>query len=291
MSKIKLIIDSNCNLSDGLLEKWNLGFVPSLVTYDNKVFRDGIDIHANDIYKICDSSSVLPKTVALNIAQFQEYFQEFLKTNEKLIFISISSFLSGGNSNAHMAVKNLNAEDRILILDSENLACGIGILVERIVQDIEKGFDFKQIQADIDELKKRVNVEFVIDKLDNLYKGGRCSGLSFLVGKTLHIHPIIGLKDGKMNPIHKVRGVGTKKGAEVILTDLEEDIKKDNVDFSLPIYVTNADDVECHQMVLDKLKELVQDKTIVRDSNATSVIAVHCGKNTIGVGWVRKVNN
>lgn len=288
MKKIKLIIDSNCNLPKEVLENEDIGFIAALVVHDNKVYRDTIDISSDDIYEMCDKSNELPKTTALNTYQFEEYFKEYLKEAEKLVFISISSALSCANANAHMAVENLNAQDRILILDSENLSCGIAILAERILQDIKNDYTFEQIQEDIDKLKKHVIVEFVIDRLDNLYKGGRCSSLSYFFGKALHIHPIIGLKDGKMDPVHKIRSKDTLQGINKIIDDFKIDVDNGNVDFSLPVYITDGKDDEGSAYTLNELKKFCPKDTILRISHASSVIAVHCGKKTLGMGWAKK---
>jgi len=288
MKDILLVTDSNCNLEDGLIEKWGSAHLPSLVTYNGVTYKDGVDISAEKIYEICATSKVLPKTAAVNASQFQEYFEELLKDHEQLVFITIASALSSGNANAHLAVENMNAKDRILVLDSENLSCGISVIAERVYQDIQKGMSLEEIEKDIDTFKKLVNVEFVIDTLDNLYKGGRCSGLAFLFGNAFHIHPIIGLKDGKMNPIHKIRDKHTKKGMEQIIADFKVDLDKDNVDFSLPVYVTDARDPEMREFTYQELKKICPSDAVIRVSDASSVIAVHCGARTTGIGWAKK---
>lgn len=288
MKKVRLIIDSNCNLSKDVFDSEDIGFIPSLVVHDNKVFRDTVDITSEDIYEMCDKSSELPKTTALNTYKFEEYFKEFLKDSEKIIFISISLGLSCANANAHMAVENLNAQDRILILDSENLSCGIAILAERILKDIKEEMTFEQIKEDIDKIKKHVIVEFVIDRLDNLYKGGRCSSLSYFFGKKLHIHPIIGLKDGKMDAIHKIRSKDTLQGINKIIEDFKTDVDNDNVDFSSPVYITDAKDEEGSEYTLKELQKFCPKNAVLRISRASSVIAVHCGKKTLGIGWIKK---
>ncbi len=290
MPKTKLIIDSNCNLEDGLTEKLGAEVVPFNALVNGKEYKDGIDIDAEAVYKISATKGApLPKTAAINTEDLEEAFKTALAGHDRAVFITISSALSSSYGNALSAIKSLGVADRVVAIDSRSLSCGIAILAERAHEDIAKGLDLAAIKADLDDVASRTTVEFVIDKMDNLYKGGRCTGLTFILGKAFHIHPIIGMTpDGKLLPIHIARGKDIGKGVETIVADLKADLDRDNVDCALPVYCTDAKAQDWNDKARDQVHALVKTRATIRQSRASTVIAIHCGPGTFGIGWTRK---
>lgn len=293
MAKVKLIIDSDCNLEKGLAEQYGAIVVPSTIIVDGQEYKDGFTITPRDIYRLSSvKGKPLPKTSAINEADFYESFRKALAEYDGAVFITISAALSASYRNAMMAIQALNVQDRIVAIDTKSLSCGIAIVAERAAADIAKGFPLMAMKKDLDDVAARTTVEFVIDTLDNLYKGGRCSGLSYIFGKALHIHPVIGMDPvGHLFPLHKVRGKDIGNGVEQIFQDFKKDWDEDNVDKTLPVYCTHAAADPWERLATAKVKALVGNQMVVRNSEASSVIAVHCGPGTFGIGWTRKKPN
>lgn len=291
MEKTKILIDSNCNMDAARLKALNIAVIPSIVVTPERAYKDGEEITANDIYRMClDKSKPLPKTSAINESALADFFKAQLATAEKAVFITISSEISSIYANALRAREAIGAQDRLAIVDSRQLSCGIALVVERCQKDIEADMGLRDIETDLKAFGETVKVEFVVDTLENLYRGGRCSGLAFFFGKALHIHPIIGLSHGKMAPIRKVRGKDIVPGLDLILKDLQADLDQGNLDASYPVYTIDGDAKALQETYAAKLGAILGNKDIVLSSDASSVIAVHCGSGTLGIGWATKSN-
>ena len=167
--------------------------------------RDGVDITPEQLYAKVDQIGDLPKTAAPSPSDFIAAFTPSIEQGEDILFLSISSELSSTYQNALIAAGE-SPEGRVTVFDSRNLSSGIGLLVMKAVHATNEGSSIQQIVELLSRTVNEVECEFVVDTLDYLYKGGRCSGMQNIIGDLLKIRPVIKVVDGGMIPAYKVRG-------------------------------------------------------------------------------------
>lgn len=231
---IKIISDSTCDLSKELVEKYDISKLPLHIHMGDEEYEDGVTITPDEIYKWSDANNTTPKTSAASIAEVMDMFRPYIEKGDEIISFSISDSMSANRKVMQMAAEELEAEDRIHVIDSANLSTGIGLLVVEAAIMASKGVKAADIVAKIEELKPRVRASFVVDTLTYLHRGGRCSSVAALAGGVLKLHPRIAVENGKMDAGKKYRG----KLSSVVMSyvkDMEEDLKNAKTEFSLHI--------------------------------------------------------
>ena len=272
---VNIITDSTSDLGPDIAGEFNLSVVPLLVTIGGKVYRDGVDIRQKDVFALVKKYGELPKTASPSIGEFNKAFD---RPGES-VFIGISSKLSATIQNARLAAGSLPA-GKVRVVDSLNLSTGVGLLVLRGAELRDQGHSSEQIEKELLASVSKVRTSFVIDTMDYLYKGGRCTALQAIAGSMLKIHPIIDVHpDGTLGVKEKARGT-LHKGYQKILDDFESHL------FELErgrVFVThtcgNERDV---QFLVSEVARIAAAEDI-RVTKAGSVISSHCGPNSAGV--------
>ena len=279
--KIIIASDSTCDLSPELIEKYDIHILPLGVTLGDKTYTDGVDINPDMIYENYEKNGTLPKTSAVNIAQYEEFFEEKTKEGYSIVFFTISSEMSSTFSNARLAAEDY---DNVYAVDTRNLSTGGGLLVLTAAEMAAEGKSAKEIAEACSALTPNVDASFVIDSLEFLYKGGRCSAVAKVGATVLGLKPCITVKDGKMGVGKKYRG---KFG--VVLPQYISDRVGDASDiYTDKIFVTHAGcDPEIINSCVNKVKELAPDANVMI-TRAGCTISSHCGRNTLGVLFIRK---
>ena len=280
---IRIISDSTCDLSKELIEKYNIAILPLHIHLGEEEYQDGITIHPDEIYTWADENNTTPKTSAASMSEVIDMFEPIIENGDEIICFSTSSSMSANYNVMRLAAEDMEAEDKIHIIDSANLSTGIGLLVIEAAVMANQGMAADDIVAKIEELKPRVSASFVVDTLTYLHRGGRCSSVAALAGGMLKLHPKIVVENGKMDASKKYRG----KINSVILSyakDMEEDLKTAKKD---RVFITHSGcDDETIRAVEDYLKELqVFDEILI--TRAGGVISSHCGPGTLGVLYIR----
>lgn len=284
MKKILVSTDTTADLSKEIIENRGIKQVPLHVLLGDKEFLDGVDIVPKDIFDFVKETKTLPKTSAASVYEYSEFFEENLKEYDNIIHFTISSELSSTYNNARLASEEFNG--KVSVIDSRNLSTGQGLLVLKACDFIESGKEYDEIVNEINEIKNHVQVSFVVDNVDYLYKGGRCSGAARLASNMFKIHPSIDMIDGKLIPKKNYRGQ-IKKSIENYVKDLSEEYK----DYEeTRVFITHAcaDDE-----VVNLIKEIVREKFNFKEiivTTAGSVVTSHCGQGTLGVLFIKKVN-
>lgn len=275
----RIVTDSCCDLSHELIDRFHIDVVPLGVFLNEVTYQDGIDIHTADLFQEVEKSGILPKTSAPSVAAFAEHFQG----PEDTIYIGISSKLSASNQNAILA-KSLLKKENLYVVDSLNLSTGIGLLVLAAAEMAASGIKAADIAAKIPVLTDNVHTSFVIDTLNYLHKGGRCSGTELLVGSLLKIRPVIEVhKDGTLGVQKKISGT-RKKALNSMIEDFKTDL--DHVD-PHRIFITHTLCDADALYIRDEIATLGQFEEICI-TVAGSTIASHCGPNTIGILYLTK---
>lgn len=279
---VKIISDSTCDLTRELLERYQVTVLPLHVLLGDTEYLDGSNITPDAIYAWSDQNKTTPKTSAPSVAEAVELFRPYAEARDELICFSISDTMSSSGNSMRLAAQELEAEDRIHVIDSENLSTGVGHLVILAAELAQAGKPAEEIIRSVEAMRPLVRSSFVVDTLVYLHRGGRCGGLTALAGSMLRLHPKIIVENGSMIVGKKYRG----KIDKVILNyvqDMEEELKQARED---RIFIThsNCDDATV-QAVYDYLDSLQHFKEIFITS-AGSVISSHCGPGTLGVLFV-----
>lgn len=276
---IKITTDSTCDLPKKLLEENNISVLPLIVTLgDEEFFDNGKDISQEVIFDFVKRTKTLPKTAARSVMDFVDFFKPFVDNGDTVIHIGIGADLSSCHRNAVLASDEIGG-DKVVILDSKALSSGVGLLALEASKMAKEGKSVQEICAEIERLSSIAQVSFVVDRLDFLYKGGRCSRFSFSMGAMLKIKPRLQVIDGKM--INTAKDMGPMK---VVL--------KKYIDAMLEKY-PNVKKERCFlahtkmdENLLKEIVEYVKSKNIfdeVIPQDAGSVITSHCGEGTLGM--------
>lgn len=279
---VKLITDSTNDLNKELLDKLDIEVMPLYVNFGEESLKDGVDITTEGLYKKVEEVGELPKTSAISVADFIEVFQKYIDLGYEIVFTGISSFMSSTFQNANLA-KDEVSPDKIYVVDSKNLSSGIGLLLLKASKDIQNGLSASEVAKRMEHNTSLVLSQFVIEKMDYLYKGGRCSGVAKFVGTLLKIKPYIIVRDGKMSvgkkPIGKMQ-----VALNALLKQIEED--KDRVDLD-HILITHSLAFEYRDYIYERLSKMFPNVDII-STVAGCVISSHCGKGTIGILYMLK---
>ena len=276
--KIAISVESTADLSDQLKQKYNLSVLPFHVILGEEDKKDTPEINGQVLFDYVAKTGILPKTAAISIFEYEEYFKELLKQNEAVIHICLSSELSSSYANAANATKNM---PNVFVIDSQTLSTGIALLALSAYDKIQKGEEIQTILSELEKEKHRVQASFVINNLKYLHKGGRCSSIALLGANILKIKPEIKLVNGKMIVGKKYRG----KHEEVLQTYLDDVLKENNPD-KTRVFVTYSSRVAFADKMLARLKQEGFQEVLQTSAGAT--ICSHCGPETIGILFINK---
>lgn len=280
--KIKLFSDSTCDLSQELIREYDIQIIPLHVIMDDFSYDDAVNVRPEQIYEWSDRTRQTPKTSAPSVGEIEKIMRPYLDDYDQFVLFSIASGMSSSNQSMRIAVSDLGIEDRSLVIDSQNLSTGIGLLIIKAAEMIMAGCDITEIEKTVNRLIPEVRSSFVVDTLTYLYRGGRCSGLASLAGAALKLHPLINVIDGKMVPGKKYRGNMNR-----IFRTYVDDLKSQLADADKSrVFITHSgSDPDTIEAVRRKLQDEYDFKEILV-TQAGCVISSHCGPNTLGVLFI-----
>lgn len=280
-SKIIITSDSTTDLSPALRERYGVQLMPLGINLNDKEYTDGIDIDPEMIYENYRRNKTLPKTAAPNLEDCSAFFRRFVEQGFSVVHFTISSEMSSTYQNSVIAAQDF---DDVHVVDTQNLSTGGGLLVIRAAELAQKGLSAGEIARDCRALAPFVDASFVIDSLEFLHKGGRCSTVAALGANILRLRPEIVIEDGGMHVGKQFRGPYNKCVYDYIddrlsrLPELETDLVYVNHTIQKPEF-------------LEELLAYVREKTGCKqliETPASAAISTHCGPNTFGFFFVRK---
>ena len=279
---VSIVADSTCDLSRELLEKYKVKIIPLHILLGEKEYEDGVDLRPEEIYAWADDHKTTPKTSAPSVETVMQTFRPLLDKGDDIVCFSISESMSTTANVMRLAARQLEAEDRIIVVDSANLSTGIGLLVLEAARMALQGKTAEEIVAETERLKPKVRASFVVDTLTYLHRGGRSNGLETMAGSMLKLHPKIVVSEGKMSSSKKYRG----KIDKVILAyakDMEEQLLQARKE---RVFITHSGcPEEMVLMVKEYLESLSRFEEILL-TRAGGVISSHCGPGTLGVLFI-----
>ena len=279
--RVKIISDSTCDLSPELLERYDIAITPLCVIKDGKEFHDGVDITPADIFTHVDGGGELCSTAAVSQFEYTQMFTRYAKEYDEVVQINIGSNFSCCYQNACLAAQEF---DNVFVVDSGNLSTGQGLLVVAAAKLAQQGVSGIEIAERVRALVPKVEASFLIDRLDYMRKGGRCSTVAALGANLLKLKPCIEVREGKMSVCKKYRGSFEKCIRQYVKERLDgrEDIATELV------FITHA--AADTNVVAAAKEETAQYGSFeeVEETQAGCTVSCHCGPNTLGILFVRK---
>lgn len=278
MSKVRIVADSTCDLSEELLDKYEISIIPLCIVMDEKSYYDGVEVTPDEIYAWADANKTTPKTAAATMDKSEEILTPFMDAGEDIIFFSISGEMSTTGNVIRLAADD-REYDRLWIIDSRNLSTGIGLQVIAAAEMAAKGMCAEQIVTEINSSKDRVRASFVVDTLTYLARGGRCTAVTALLANTLKLHPEIVVESGIMRVDKKYRG-SLDSALMKYATDLKQDLLKAD---RKRVFITHSG---CNTDTIGRIRSFLEalnyfDEILV--TRAGGVISSHCGPETLGI--------
>ena len=278
--KIKITMDSACDLTPELIEKYNISVIPLHIICDGKEYSDNVDFTSSDLFEQTEAGNPCT-TAAINAVEFDEFFCKHIEGYDALIHISLSSEISVCYQSAMMAAAGRN----IYPFDTRSLSSGAAAFAVRAAELIEQGLDVKAVIAELSKWVDKAETSFVIDSLKYLHRGGRCSTVAALGANILKLKPCIEMKGGTMSVGKKYRG----SFDTVILQYVKDKLEgRDDLDYR-HIYVAHPNGVS--QQTLDAVKRTISECgpfEEIHDCVAGCTISNHCGPVTLGILFSRK---
>ncbi len=203
---VRVVTDSTADLPESVITALGITVVPLHIHFGEDTYHDGVTISKDEFYDRLVTSSKLPKTSAPSAGEFTAAYQSLPPDTEEIVSIHISSELSATYQSATVA-RDASPLDSVLhVVDSRSATIGLGLLVVRAAQMALDGASGTRIVEEVESLVPRTQLFGVVDTLEYLHKGGRIGMASALVGSLLKVKPIIGVRDGIVHPIERVRG-------------------------------------------------------------------------------------
>lgn len=281
--KVLLTADSTCDLSEELVKRFDVVINPLHVVLDEQSYLDGVDLTPDDIYRVYNEKKLLPKTAAINTAEFVDFFTPYLNEGYEIVHINLGSGLSVTHANCRMAAAELKG---VYVVDSCNLSTGSGLLVLEAADRIAAGMPAEQVAREVQDLAGKVSASFVLDTLEFLYKGGRCSALAMMGANLLQLKPCIEVDNtsGKMGVGKKYRGSLDKALQQYVHDHLADrtDVRTNRM------FITHSGISEERIAMVKAEVEKYQTFDEIFITRAGCTISSHCGPNTLGVLFLTK---
>ncbi len=281
MSKIAFVTDSTAYVPDELAKAYNISVTPQILVWEEKTYRDGVDIQPSEFYARLKTAKVMPTTAQVPVAALQHTFQELINQDFEVLGIFISAKLSGTFQSALQARENLrSAGDKVFLVDSNTTSMAMGFIILTAARAAQQGASMKDCVALAEKAREQVGVYFVVDTLEFLHRGGRIGGATRFIGSALNLKPILELKDGRIEAHERVR---TKsKALDRVLELVSEQVKgKSNI--RMATIHANAEE-EARALLQRAATEFGAVESIL--TPVSPVVGVHAGPGTVGLAFM-----
>ncbi len=278
---IKILSDSTCDLSQELLEQNNITIVPLIVIKDDVSYTDGVTITPEEIFSHVAAGGNLCSTAAVNVGDYADIFTKYAADYDGVVHINIGAGFSSCHQNACLAAEEF---DNVVCIDSANLSTGQGLVVLKACQLAKTCQSLAQLKEELVAFTAKVEASFLLDRLDYMVKGGRCSAAAALGANLLNLKPCIEVKDGKMGVVKKYRGNYAKCLAAYVKDRLNN---RDDLTYETLFVTRTPVKEDCMAAVTEAVAQAPAFENTYW-TTAGCTISCHCGPGTLGVLFVRK---
>ena len=283
MARTIISTDSPADVPAEIRERYDIRVIPLHIILDDDCFEDGVNIQPDDLYAFYKKTGRLPKTSAVSVAEYTDFFKELTQDGSSVVHISFSSALSATHQNARLAAEDF---DNVYIVDPKSLSTGIALLAIKAAQLAQDGLDAKTIAHEMEYKREKVVTTFILDKLEFLYKGGRCSGVAMLGANVLGIKPSIVMVDGKLQVGKKYRGKLENCQMQYVRDLLEQYAGRIDTDRAFLSRTAGVSDEQMKALQKEIHKTLKFKEYIVSTVGCT--ITSHCGERTFTFEFMLK---
>lgn len=273
--------DSTCDLSQELLDRFHIRTIPLTITLGADSFPDDGSFSPEDMYRRYRADGTLPTTSAPSVQDYVEFFSAILNEGNEIVHLSISAELSSSFHTAQLSAQELTG---VYPVDSRMLSTGVGLLAIEGAEYAERGIAAEEIAAHLSALTEKVETSFVLDTLEFMRKGGRCSGIAAFGANLLQLKPALEMKDGKLVVYKKYRGSISQVYRRYIAERLAGKAVRPG-----HVFITESGEVRPEEIAA--LKALVRDVSGAREVHHTyagCTVSSHCGPKTLGVLFIRE---
>ncbi len=279
---IKIISDSTCDLSQAILTENNIDLVPLTVIKNEEQFKDGVTITPDEIFAHVAAGGNLCSTAANSVGEYQDQFAKYADKYDGVLHINIGSGFSSCYQNACLAAEEFS---NVRVIDSQNLSTGQGLVVLEACRLAKECENLDELAQKVQAFTSRVEASFLLDRLDYMVKGGRCSAAAALGANLLNLKPCLEVRNGKLGVVKKYRGKYAKCLASYVQDRLAN---RDDVTGEILFVTYTPVSDECHTAVMDAVKEYGSYFKTTYETTAGCTVSCHCGPGTLGVLFVRK---
>ncbi|MGG2092341.1 DegV family protein [Bacillus sp. S13(2024)] len=277
MPKIKIVTDSTADLSQDVIEKYDIHVIPLSISVNGQTYLDRVDLQPDEFIEEMEKSEELPKTSQPAVGSFVELYDRLGEDGSEVLSIHLTNGLSGSVATAGSAATMTNT--KVTVVDSLLITHALGYQVIEAAKMAQEGRSLEDILKRVEEVRKNTRLFVVVDTLENLVKGGRIGKGKAMIGSLLNIKPIASVEDGVLNPITKVRSQG--QVVKTLAKIFEEDIAGKTVK---AVAIPHAKALPLAQ----KMKEAVEKISGFTQSEiffTTPVISTHTGVGAIGFSY------
>lgn len=273
---VKIIADSTCDLPEALRAQYDIAILPLSICKDGQFYKDGVEIAPQDVFAHVDAGGALCTTAAMNVSEFTDCFAQYSSAYDSVICITLSAEMSSCYQNACLAAASFS---NVYVVDSRNLSSAQGLIALGAARMAAEGYAGHEIVRMLNEETGRVQSSFLLDRLDYMRKGGRCSAVAALGANLMHLKPCIAVREGKMGVVKKYRG-----SFEHCMVQYTKELLAQHPDSrnDIAIVVHPAADRAAVEATLRTLKEDGRFRAVY-EARTGCTVACHCGANTIGV--------
>lgn len=281
MKKVAIVTDSTAVMGSELEKnEQHLYTVPLQILFgDDEVYRDGIDLSSDMFFKKISNASVLPTTSQPSVGAVLELFEKLIETYDEILYITISSNISGTYNTGLLAAKQIEGK-KVEVFDSLHTSVIQKMYVLEALEEVKKGYHVDHIVRKLKKMRSKSEIFLIVDDLHHLGRTGRVNNMGAIVGQLLKIKPILTFENGYINLRKKVRTL--KKAYLEVMSILDSQELKE----SSRIMIAHANGMENALKVKEAIEIIYPDKEI-EISELSPVISVHTGPNTVGVAWIK----
>ena len=279
--KIKITADSTCDLTQELLQQWNISLMPMHILMGGESYLDGVTVHPADVFVHVQNGGQTPKSAAANLVEYSDFFAPFAGEYDAVIHISVGSKFSSCFQNARLAAQEY---ENVSVVDSENICTGQGYLVLRAAKWAADGLPPKSICMRLQNLAKRVELSFVLNQLDFMAKSGRCSGVLAFGANILGIKPSLAVINGELKVVKKYRGSLPICVGKYITDQLDG---RDDIDNTMVFVSSCQPKPGCMDAIKAGLRKYGKFEHIIETDIGTT-IGGYSGPGTIGIVFAKK---
>ena len=281
MKNVVITADSTVDLSPELIERYDIRIIPLTIEIGDESYKDGQDFTPSDMYARYHADGTLPKTAAPNVRDFTHFFHAILEEGSEIVHLDISSDLSNTYNAACLAAQELEG---VWVVDSRELSTGIGLLAIEGAECRDRGMSAQEIADHLAALTGKVSASFVIENLEFIWKGGRCSSVTALGANIMKIRPALEMRDGTLTIYKKFRG----KMENVYRQYIEERLKDKKIRTG-HVFLTESGEIP--EAVVEYLTAYIKELTHAEEVHHTTAgctVSSHCGPRTLGVLFIEE---